>query len=131
MTTNNPHENQHHGEIMTLKERVIKILQEIYSSNANDNIDDPPGNNPRNIEHLTIQSRATTTTTRNDYKNKSRIPVSKKHYGNTEQNQETNRNAGRAKNIEEWKAIFNKARENIPNSKSNPGQQHTTESNQQ
>jgi hypothetical protein len=109
--TNNYHENQHHGKIMTLKEREMKFLQEINSSNANDNNDNPPGNNPRNIEQLKIQSRATNTTTRNNYNNKPRIPVSKIHYVNTEQNQETN--AGRAKNIEEWKAIFNKARENI------------------
>jgi hypothetical protein len=96
----------------TVKEREIKFLQEINSSNANDNNDESPGNNPRYIEYLKIQPRATNTTSRNDYNNKPRTPVSKKHYGNTEQNQETN--AERAKNIEEWKAIFSKARENIP-----------------
>ena len=71
-----------------------------------------PGNNQRNNGHLLNQSRATNTTTGNNYKNISRL--TKDTLRNTDQNQETDTNAGRAKNIAEWRALFTKAREQIP-----------------
>ena len=104
--------NNNENEIMTPKQREIKIIQAINSSNANDTDEMPCGDNRRLIGHLSNQSRETFDTTRNHYKNKPRIY--QETTTSNDNNQETNTNTIRAKNIAEWSELFNKAREKIP-----------------
>jgi hypothetical protein len=116
------HDKKHQEEIMTPKQRETNILQAINSCNADDNNDDSPGNNLSNIGQPTIPSRATSNITSKNYGNVPRLlPELKQQLDKTEQNQEANLNTSkRAKNIEEWKAIFNKARETIPKTEEQP-----------
>ena len=105
----NHNDNEH--EIMTPRQREINILQAINSSNADDNDENPRGDNQRHFGHLPNQSRATNTTTQNNYTNKPRL--NQETLTNNEQNQETSNNR-HAKNIQEWKDLFTKARQKIP-----------------
>ena len=100
------------NEIMTPKQREIKILQAINSSNAND-IDEMPRRDIRRFKgHLTNKSRETNNASRNNYMNKSRIQ--QETTTSNDKNQETTPNTTRAKNIAEWSELFNKARKQIP-----------------
>jgi hypothetical protein len=121
ITTKNQ-DKQYHEEIMTPKQRETKKLQAINSSNANDNNDDSPGSKINNIGYTIIPSRATNNTTRKNHKNTSSlIPELKHHQEQTKPIQESTPNTSkRAKNIEEWKAIFSKARETRPKTQEQP-----------
>ena len=114
--TDRPNETQnnntHQEEIITPEQREIQILQAINTSSNDDDNDTPARGNNQTIRHSTNQSRATNKNTRNNYKTTPRNTTENPRH--PEQNQETKMSAGQAKNIAEWKALFNKAREQLP-----------------
>jgi hypothetical protein len=112
-------ENKHNTdqEIMTPRQREIIILQVINLSNANDNNENPRGDNQRHIRHLINQSRATN----NNYKNTPR-PIHETQLSK-DRNQETNTNTSRAINIAQSKELFTKSREQIPKPQEQPSPQ--------
>jgi hypothetical protein len=125
ITNNN---NTQQVETITPEQREILILQAINSSSNDNDNDTPTRGNNQNIGHSLNQSRATNMNTRNNYKSTPRNIAETPR--NAEQNQETNNNAGHAKNIADWKALFNKAREQLPKPQEQR-QQNTAVSNQQ